>query len=219
MTILSIDVIMVSRYTSPVSLSFTTRLEEMLDMPGFDTIPRAITLTGMFWFTSTSSRVLKQAATPVKLQGSVGGLTNANALASGGDLCGDEALGVLGGGLNGVVLVVQRTLLFTLLLSCFRRSLQEGSYVGLELWWFPQVWVCTFRSHSSRGHIGRSASCRLATGAGLTLPFPAPVFRSTTVPSLLPWAGTGFLPIQLFDLFFQSCCGRQGFPMCFTHSG
>ena len=103
---------MVSRYTSPISSSFTTRLEEMLNMPGFDTIPMAITLTGMFWSTSTSSRVLKQAATPAKPQGSVGGLTNANALASGGDLSGDEALGVLGGGLNGMVLVVQRTLLF-----------------------------------------------------------------------------------------------------------
>ena len=82
-------------------------------MLGFDTIPTAIMLTGMFWSTSTSSRVLKQAATSAKLQGSVGGLTNANALASGGDLGGDEALGVSGGGLNGVVLVVQRTLLFT----------------------------------------------------------------------------------------------------------
>ena len=42
----------------------------------------------------------------------MGGLTNANALAGGGDLGGDEALGVSGGGLNGMVLVVQRTLLF-----------------------------------------------------------------------------------------------------------
>ena len=41
-----------------------------------------------------------------KPQGGVGGLTNANALASRGDLSGDEALGVLGGGLNGLVLVV-----------------------------------------------------------------------------------------------------------------
>ena len=81
-------------------------------MPGFDTIPTAIALTGMFWSTSTSSGVLKQAATPAKLQGGVGGLTNAKALASGGDLGGDEALGVSGGGLNGMVLVVQRTLLF-----------------------------------------------------------------------------------------------------------
>ena len=75
-------------------------------MLGFDTIPTAIMLTGVFWSISTSSGVLKQAATPAKLQGSVGGLTNANALAGGGDLGGDEALGVLGGGLNGMVLVV-----------------------------------------------------------------------------------------------------------------
>ena len=81
-------------------------------MLGFDTIPMATTLTGMFWSTSTSSGVLKQATTQVELRGSVGGLTNTNALASGGDLSGDGALGVLGGGLNGVVLVVQRTLLF-----------------------------------------------------------------------------------------------------------
>ena len=111
MTILPMDVIMVSRYTSPVSSSFTTWLEETLDMPGFDTIPRVITLTGMFRSTSTSSGVLKQAATPAKPQGGVGGLTNANALASGGDLGGDEALGALGGGLKGMVLVGRRTLL------------------------------------------------------------------------------------------------------------
>ena len=81
-------------------------------MLGFDTIPTAIVLTGVFWSISTGSGVLKQAATPAKPQGGVGGLTNANALASGGDLDGDEALGVLGGGLNRVVLVVRRTLLF-----------------------------------------------------------------------------------------------------------
>ena len=81
-------------------------------MLGFDTIPMAIALTGMFWSTSTSFGVLKQAATPAKPQGGVGGLTNANAWAGREDLGGDEALGVLGGGLNGVVLVVQRTLLF-----------------------------------------------------------------------------------------------------------
>ena len=105
MTILPMDVVTVSRYTSPVLSSCTTRLEETLDMPGFDTIPMVIMLTGMFRSTSTSSQVLKQAATPAKPQGSVDGLTNANALASGGDLGGDEALGVLGGVLKGMVLV------------------------------------------------------------------------------------------------------------------
>ena len=43
----------------------------------------------------------------------MGGLTSANALASGGDLSGDEALGAFGGGLKGMVLVGQRTLLLT----------------------------------------------------------------------------------------------------------
>ena len=81
-------------------------------MPGFDTIPMVIALTGVFRSTSTSSRVLKQVATPAKPQGSEGGLTNANALASRGDLGGDEVLGVLGGGLKGMVLVGRRTLLF-----------------------------------------------------------------------------------------------------------
>ena len=113
MTILPMDVIMVSRYTSPISSSFTTQLEETCDMLGFDTIPTVIMLTGMFQSTSTSSGVLKQAATPAKPQGSVGGLTNANALASRGDLSGDEASGALGGGVKGMFLVGQRTLLLT----------------------------------------------------------------------------------------------------------
>ena len=52
---------------------------------------------------------------------------------------------------------------FILLLSRSGRSLQEGGYFGLELWWFPQVLVSAFRPHSARGHIrvSRSASCRL----------------------------------------------------------
>ena len=111
-TILPMDVITVSTYTSPVSSSFTTRLEQMLDMLGFDIIPMDIVPTGVSRSTSISSGVLKQVATPAKPQGGVGGLTNANALASRGDLGGDEALGVLGGGLMGMVLVGRRTLLF-----------------------------------------------------------------------------------------------------------
>ena len=77
----------------------------MLDMPGFNTIPMDIMPSGMSWSTSKSSGVLKQGATPAKPRGSVGGLTNANALAGRRDLGGDEALGVLGGGLMGMVLV------------------------------------------------------------------------------------------------------------------
>ena len=84
----------------------------MLDMPGFNTLPMDIAPIGMSRSTSTSSGVLKQVATPAKPWGGVGGLTNANALAGWGDLGGDEALGVLGGGLMGMVLVGGRTLLF-----------------------------------------------------------------------------------------------------------
>ena len=105
MTILPMDVITVSTYTIPVSLSFTTRLEQTLYMLGFNIIPMDIMSTGMFQSTSISSGVLKQAAAPVKPRGSVGGLTNASALASRGDLGGVEALGVLDGGLMGMVLV------------------------------------------------------------------------------------------------------------------
>ena len=81
-------------------------------MPGSDTAPMVTTLAGVSWSTSTSSGVLKQAVTLVKPHGSVGGLTNANALASGGDLGGDEALGDFGDGLKGMVLMGRRTLHF-----------------------------------------------------------------------------------------------------------
>ena len=109
-TILPIDVVTVSRYTRPFLSSLTTWLEQMLNMLGFDTMPMVTTLAGVSWSTSTSSGVLKHAVTPAKPQGGVGGLTNANALAGGGDLCGDEALGVSGGGLKGMVLVGWRIL-------------------------------------------------------------------------------------------------------------
>ena len=86
-------------------LSLTTRLEQMLNMLWFDTIPRVTTFAGVSWSTSTSFGVLKQVVIPAKPRGSVGGLTKANALAGRGDLGGDEALGVFGCGLKGMVLV------------------------------------------------------------------------------------------------------------------
>ena len=113
MTICPMDVVTVPKYTRPFSSSLTTWLEQTLDMPGSDMAPRVTTLVGVSWSTSTSSRVLKQAVTPVKQHGSVGGLTNANALAGRGDLGGDEALGDFGDGLKGMVLMGHRTLCFT----------------------------------------------------------------------------------------------------------
>ena len=104
-TILPMEVIMVSRYTSPIVSSFTTWLELMLERPGFDTILMDIVPIGTPWSTSTSSGVFKQATTLVKPRGSVGGLTSANVLAGGGDLGGNEAFGGLGGGLMEIVLL------------------------------------------------------------------------------------------------------------------
>ena len=113
-TILPTEVIMVSRYTSPVVSSFTTQLELMLKRPGLDAILMDIVPTGISQSTSSSSSVLKQAVTPVKPRGSVGSLTNASALAGGGDFGGDEAFGGLDGGLMEVVQVGWRALLMSL---------------------------------------------------------------------------------------------------------
>ena len=65
-TILPMEVIMVSRYTSPVVSSFTTWLELTLERLGLDTIPMDIVPTGISQSTSTCSSVFKQAVTPVK---------------------------------------------------------------------------------------------------------------------------------------------------------
>ena len=104
-TILPMEVVTVSRYTSPVVSSFTTLLELMLERLGFDTIPKDIGPIGLPWPTSTSSGVFKQATTPAKPRGSVGGLTGANVLAGRGDLGGNGAFGGLGGVLMEIVLL------------------------------------------------------------------------------------------------------------------
>ena len=104
-TILPMEVIMVSRYTNPMVLSFTTRLELMLERLGLNTIPMDIVPTGISQSTSTSSGVLEQVTTPAKPWGGVGGLTNASVLAGRGDFGGDGAFGGLDGGLMEVVWV------------------------------------------------------------------------------------------------------------------
>ena len=107
----------------------------MLERPGLDTIPMDIVPTGISQSTSTSSGVLKQVTTLTKPRGSVGSLTNASVLASGGDFGGNRAFGGLDGGLMEVVWVSWRALLFAL-----------GVAVG---WGFPcgyhrlgQVYYC-----------------------------------------------------------------------------
>ena len=113
-TILPMEVITVSRYTSPMVSSFTTWLELMLKRPGLDIIPVDIVPTGISQSTSTSSRVLKQVTTLVKPQGDVGGLTNASVLAGGEDFGGNGAFRGLDGGLMEVIWVSWRALLFSL---------------------------------------------------------------------------------------------------------
>ena len=99
------EVVMVSKYTNPVVLFFTTQLELMLEGPGFDTIPMDMAPTGISPTTSTSSGVLKHANIPEKPRGGVGGLTNVSALAGRGDFGGNRAFGDLDGGPMEVVRV------------------------------------------------------------------------------------------------------------------
>ena len=98
MTIHPMDVITVSKYTRPFSSSLTTWLKQMLDMLGPIQLPWSPHLWVCLGPLPRAPEFLKQVVTPVKPCGSVGGLTNANALAGGGDLGGDAALGVFGDG-------------------------------------------------------------------------------------------------------------------------
>ena len=81
-----------STYVRPVASSFTTWLELMLEIPGVITSP-----------ISMSSGVFKQAITPMKPCGEVGGLTSTNALAVGEGLGREGAFGRQIGDLTGVI--------------------------------------------------------------------------------------------------------------------
>ena len=82
---------MVSMYTSPIVSSLTTWLELTLEILGVVTSPMDIVPTGISRPTSMTSGVFRQAVTPAKPQGGVGGHLNANALAGGGDAGGNGA--------------------------------------------------------------------------------------------------------------------------------
>ena len=92
-----------SMYTSPIVLSLTTWLELTLEMPGVVTSPMDIVPTGISQPTSTTSGVFRQAITPAKPWGRVGGHLNANALAGGGDASGNRAFDKQSGRLIGIV--------------------------------------------------------------------------------------------------------------------
>ena len=154
------EVIMVSRYTSPMVSSFTTLLELMLERLGLDTIPMDIAPTGVSWSTSTGSRVLKQATIPAKPRGGMGGLTNASVLAGRGDFGGNGDFGDLDGGLMEVGQVSRRALLFPSSAAVswgFPLQLpQVRMGVLLCPTWHtlgpPLVWMAPLRWHWHLGH-------------------------------------------------------------------
>ena len=70
---------MVSRYVTPVTSSFTMQLALILEIPGVTTSPMGMVPMGASRSTSTSSGICKQAVTPKKPCGRVGGHTSTNA--------------------------------------------------------------------------------------------------------------------------------------------
>ena len=84
------EVVMVSRYITPAALSFTMQLALILEILGVITSPMGMVPMGASRSTSTSSSICKQAVTPKKPHGGVGGCTSA----SGQD--GEEGLGRVG---------------------------------------------------------------------------------------------------------------------------
>ena len=100
---LPMEVVMVSMYTSPIVSSLTTWLELTLEMQGVNTSPMDIEPTGISQPTSMTSGVFRQAITPVKPEGGVGGCFNANALAGGGDASGNRAFDKQSGRIIGIV--------------------------------------------------------------------------------------------------------------------
>ena len=75
----------------------------MLEIPGVVTSPINRLPTGTSWSTSTSSGIFKQAITPAKPCGGVGGLTSTNALAGGEGSCGEGTFGRWIRDLTGVI--------------------------------------------------------------------------------------------------------------------
>ena len=83
MVTLPTEVVAVSMYVMPIISSFTMWLELMLEFPGVATSPMGVAPTGASKSTSISSGVCRQAVTPEKPQGGVGGHTNTRACVGG----------------------------------------------------------------------------------------------------------------------------------------
>ena len=80
---LPMEVVTVSTYVRPVASSFRTQLELMLEIPGAITSPIDRVPMGTSWSNSMRSGIFKQAVTPTKPRGGMGGFTSVNAFAGG----------------------------------------------------------------------------------------------------------------------------------------
>ena len=129
MVTLPMEVVTVSMYVMPIISSFTMQLELMLEIPRVATSLMGLVPTGALRSTSMSSGVCKQAVTPEKPCGWVGGCTNARACV------GRESWGGVGSSEGGLAV---------LLVSFRRVGLIPFSALGLwsvggSLWQPPLV--------------------------------------------------------------------------------
>ena len=97
---------MVFKYVMPITSSLTIQLALILEIPGVATSPMGMVPMGVSRSTSTSSGICKQAVTPKKPHGWVGGCMSANAWD------GKEGLGgvwILGGETGGFIGIIQES--------------------------------------------------------------------------------------------------------------
>ena len=97
------EVVMVSRYVTPVASSFTMQLALILEILGVVTSLMGMVPMGASRSTSTSSGIYKQAVTPKKPHGGVGGCTSTSARDGKEDL---GRVGVPGGGTGGLIVII-----------------------------------------------------------------------------------------------------------------
>ena len=97
------EVVMVSMYVTPVASSLMMWLVLIVETPGVTTSPMGMVAMGAWRSTATSSGICKQAGTPEKTCGGVGGHMSANACAGEEGLGGVGVLGGEDGGFMGII--------------------------------------------------------------------------------------------------------------------
>ena len=100
---LSMEVVTVSMYVTPVASSLMMQLILMVEIPGVATTPMGKVPRGTSRATSTSSGVHRQAVTPAKPHNRVGGHMSANACTGKEGLGGVEVFSGEAGGFTGTI--------------------------------------------------------------------------------------------------------------------